>query len=818
MRVQVRADEVENFILLSDHVGLQKMLFRVSSSDTNISFAVVEKDNRPYISSSRGSMPKSFFGWMSAIPEKTAVRKFQDEKGPLFYDFASRIGKSKSYLHFIIKGGPWWLPTSIGQNPLTVNVRQVFIVIPILTILAWLFSIPLSMAIARLTTREVDRLTRQLQEHTKQLEKQVEERTQQVQTSEKKYRLLADNTADIIWMLDLDLTFAYVSPSVQMILGYTPDDLTGMNLNKIMDKPTCERVTKVAADHLHLGSGKSVILIEIEAYHRDNHLVPLEITGRVLFDEEGKPIALQGTARDITKRRQDEEEKRLDFERFTTVMDSLDAIVYVADMDTHELLFLNASGRKHAGTDDVLGKPCWAILQSGQTGPCAFCTNNKLLNRDEKANEPFVWEFQNTGNGQWYECRDQAIRWTDGRMVRLEVAINIDKRKQADEKIKQRERYLTGLNAVAELLLTSESPVPYQAFLDQIGPASNASRAYIFINHRSPDGVLLTSQKAEWCAEGITSELNNPLLQNLSFEEWLPRWTDELMHGKIISGRGADFPAKERDFLEPQDIQALLLIPIIIDNEFIGFIGFDNCISDREWDSVEQTFLDLAANDLAQAIRRSHSEESMLASLHEKEILLREIHHRVKNNMQVIVSLLRMHARRTDDTRLNEVFDDCRTRINAMAHIHEALYESEDLSRIDFNTYLNKLCQNLRQIYAGLDNKITLAVKHCNVTLNMDQGVAVGMVISELISNTFKHAFQEDQAGSVSITLSSLNENDIELIIQDDGKGLPDEIDIHNTSSLGLRLAVAAVTRELNGSIEVERGVGTRFIIHFKSA
>jgi len=213
---------------------------------------------------------------------------------------------------------------------------------------------------------------------------------------------------------------------------------------------------------------------------------------------------------------------------------------------------------------------------------------------------------------------------------------------------------------------------------------------------------------------------------------------------------------------------------------------------------------------------RKRAEERLAASLKEKEVLLREIHHRVKNNMQVIVSLLGMHSRGTDDTRLGQVFDDCRDRVNAMSLIHEALYLSDDLARIDFEVYVKKLCRNLNQAHGASGKGIEVTVERCNVSLDMDQGIAVGMVISELVSNVFKHAFPLGKGGMATISLSGLEGEEVELIVQDDGKGMPPEIDILNPQSLGLRLTVAAVTRELDGSIEVERDGGTRFVIRFK--
>lgn len=121
-------------------------------------------------------------------------------------------------------------------------------------------------------------------------------------------------------------------------------------------------------------------------------------------------------------------------ESISTILDSLDALVYVADMNTHEILFLNAYGRAIWG--DGRGKTCWQVFQSEQSSACSFCTNERLLDSHGRPTDVYVWEFQNTVNQRWYQCRDQAIRWIDGRLVRMEIATDITERKLAEEELK----------------------------------------------------------------------------------------------------------------------------------------------------------------------------------------------------------------------------------------------------------------------------------------------------------------------------------------------------------------------------------------------
>lgn len=219
------------------------------------------------------------------------------------------------------------------------------------------------------------------------------------------------------------------------------------------------------------------------------------------------------------------------------------------------------------------------------------------------------------------------------------------------------------------------------------------------------------------------------------------------------------------------------------------------------------------ARDITQ---RKRAEERLAASLKEKEVLLREVHHRVKNNMQVITSLLRMHARRSQSPQVQEVFEDCQSRVGAMALVHETLYQSEDLARIDFGVYLEKLCQNLARVHGGGHGNISVVPEAKDVSLGTDQAVAVGMVVSELVSNAFKHAFPEGGEGRIAVSIHETGEQGVELVVEDNGVGLSADVDPDNTDTLGLRLVSAAATGELGGTIEIARGGGTRFTLRFK--
>lgn len=175
--------------------------------------------------------------------------------------------------------------------------------------------------------------------------------------------------------------------------------------------------------------------------------------------------------------------------------------------------------------------------------------------------------------------------------------------------LRQREQYLNELAKAAQILLQPAPEVPSEAFLESLGKAANASRAYLFLMHRGAHGEILTSQKAEWCAQGVTPQIDNPLLQNFDMiANGFGRWVDVLSHGEAISSLVADLPEQERPVLEMQAIQAILIIPLLQGGKLIGFIGFDRCDEARPWTPAEANLLRIAAADLSALLQSRRAE------------------------------------------------------------------------------------------------------------------------------------------------------------------------------------------------------------------
>ena len=205
--------------------------------------------------------------------------------------------------------------------------------------------------------------------------------------------------------------------------------------------------------------------------------------------------------------------------------------------------------------------------------------------------------------------------------------------------------------------------------------------------------------------------------------------------------------------------------------------------------------------------------EQIKTSLHEKEVLLKEIHHRVKNNMQVITSLLSLQSKTIGDSKALAVFEDSQNRVKSMALIHETLYQSKDLSRINFAEYLQKLVAHVSRSYRIRPNAVKINLHVNDVALPIDTAVPCGLIINELASNALKYAFPADTKGELNITFAHADDQ-YTLCVSDTGVGLPPDFDPEQGKSLGMKL-VRMLTSQLSGEMECRNGGGTTFQITF---
>jgi len=214
---------------------------------------------------------------------------------------------------------------------------------------------------------------------------------------------------------------------------------------------------------------------------------------------------------------------------------------------------------------------------------------------------------------------------------------------------------------------------------------------------------------------------------------------------------------------------------------------------------------------------RKQAEEQIAASLKEKEVLLRETHHRIKNNMQVMTSLLKFQSANIEDKQVAEMFKESRDRIKSMALVHEKLYRSKGLADVDFEEYVKSLVSSISSSYGASAAGITSIIETDDVSIGLETAIPCGLIINELVSNSLKYAFPGNRKGEIRVALRSLDEDALVLEVGDNGIGMPEDLDFRNTASMGLQLVNILSEDQLPGKIELDRAGGTTFRIRFKN-
>ena len=259
--------------------------------------------------------------------------------------------------------------------------------------------------------------------------------------------------------------------------------------------------------------------------------------------------------------------------------------------------------------------------------------------------------------------------------------------------------------------------------------------------------------------------------------------------------------------------------PIAIEGKIVGFINVDGT-EPNMFDASDANHLEVFAYHAATAIQNARLYEKVKDSLAEKEILLKEIHHRVKNNMQVIISMLNLQTREISDKAILDIFQDSQSRIRSMALVHDKLYRSEKLAEINFADYIRDLTHYLYSIYWNRTKDVDIDIQADEILLDIDTAVSSGLIINELLSNAFKHSFPADrtpqqtsQKNKIRISLTHSEENFITMVVSDNGI-TPENLDIENVHTLGFQL-INALIHQLDGSMEMKTHPWTTFIVVF---
>lgn len=285
---------------------------------------------------------------------------------------------------------------------------------------------------------------------------------------------------------------------------------------------------------------------------------------------------------------------------------------------------------------------------------------------------------------------------------------------------------------------------------------------------------------------------------------------DDVMKNKATS-------ELKKSYLEPNNIKSMMDIPIWLEGEIYGVLCHEQTEYMRKWTYDEQDFAISVSYIISlslEATKRENAQKQIINSLEEKNILIREIHHRVKNNMQIISSLLSLQASTIENPEMKNMFNESQNRVRSMSMIHEQLYQRDDLSKIDFNIYVNGLIKSLFQIYTISVKKVSWKVDIDEVKLGLETAIPCGLIINELVSNSLKHAFKEGKMGEILVKMEKHDET-ITLIVSDNGVGLPDDFSIDAQPTLGLKL-VTTLINQLDGKLDIHNKDNTTFTLNFK--
>jgi PAS domain S-box-containing protein len=344
-------------------------------------------------------------------------------------------------------------------------------------------------------------------------------------------------------------------------------------------------------------------------------------------------------------------------------------------------------------------------------------------------------------------------------------------------------RDITSLKKAEEELRLSEER--HRAIYDQ---------AYIGISRISKMGrFLLVNERLcdmlGYNADELYKKTFYELGVQVEVEESLVDW-DQLLSGKIKNfSREQTYVRKDGELLSANVTVSLVRDASDSPNYFVAV--FDD-ITDRK-----------------------QHERELEESIKEKEVLLKEVHHRVKNNMQVISSILNLQSSYIDDETALSILRESQDRIKSMSFVHESLYQSKTLSEVNFSEYIKNIASNLFHSYGRPEGGIALQFELEELFLNLDTSIPCGLIINEVVSNSLKYAFEGKEKGIIKIEFSKLSDGKLKLIIGDDGIGLPSNFDIENAETLGLQLVTTLVT-QVSGELEIKTNKGTQFSIVFK--
>lgn len=650
---------------------------------------------------------------------------------------------------------------------------------------AWWFTailLLLSVLIVRMTSKYFSQKTYSLE-----LEKEVEQRTAELRYSENRLSTFLHNAPNFIFAIDREGKILFVNKTLRVS---SPYDLIGKSIYELF--PPDEHST-----------------IEAKITFLFDYKQPLQYTNKYvtasgetrIYSSYANPLIIDGQVNEAIVISVDVTEIRQIEETLKNILDKVPLILYKSNHNSEY-----AATWISENVSSITGYPkekflTEKIFWSSKLHPddkervlAAF--NNITLDKD--LNIEYRWKIADE-NYKWFSdfivTKESAL---ENNIEYFGIWLDISERKITQIKLENLNTALLGFGT---------NPNENIAKLIQLsGRELNASFA---VYNKIDKGKLELG--ASWnlpdsftgCASALNYIVNELVLRNKRKTIFIYD-TSEIINDEV------------REIFVNHKVKTYAGFPITVDNEVRGLL----CILFSERCRLTEDdlkFISIIGSAISIEEERKNIIELLKVSLKEKDILLKEVYHRVKNNLQIISSLLFLQSAQIKDKKLLSMFKESQNRVRSMALIHEKLYQSEDLTHINLNDYLRSLIQFLSESY-GVGDTIKIKMKIDNLNLDVDKAIPCGLIINELFSNTFKYAFldQKDKTAfpEICLTLKQSNES-IEMIIKDNGIGLPPSINLSDqNATLGIKL-VNLLSVQLHGQLSYEFENGAKFTIVF---
>ncbi|MHC4535126.1 MAG: histidine kinase dimerization/phosphoacceptor domain -containing protein [Planctomycetota bacterium] len=579
--------------------------------------------------------------------------------------------------------------------------------------------------------------------------------------------------------------------------GYTKEQL--MSMNYLQDSEG-----KIVPDLVMTADITEAQRIEDELSQYYQHLEAL-VSKRTA---ELKQVNQQ-LKREITERQQAEKQLCHARREWKDIFQAIGHPTLILDSQ-HNVIAANRATMRATGMSEaeLKGKKCYQLLHGSEQCPPS-CPMQKMIQSGHL--ETVDMEMEALGGTFLVSCTpvfDDA-----GQLEKIiHIATDITERKRAEEQVLRQNALLDAINQVFRETLTCETDEEVAQMCISVAEELTSSKCG-FIGEINDFGRVdnLVLSNSAWDECRIPKSDAVAMIRDMEIRGiWGKVLQDEtslLVNQPNLHPDSVGIPTGH------PTIKSFMGVPLTNADSTIGIIALAN--KDSGYDLTDKQVIEVLSVAFVEALNRKRAEAKIKASLKEKELLLREIHHRVKNNLTVISSLFSMSSRRTDNSEVIDLLREAQGKIYTMGLIHSQLYESDSFDAVNMEEHIRRLVAHLSQMYDVGDKRITSVIAHSDVTLSLTQAIPCALVLNELISNVFKHAFQEREEGTLEIAMKQSSDGSVTIRVKDDGIGIPQQIDLDTIDSLGFKLVRNIVQMQLKGTMQIQRHQGTEVTVEF---